>query len=125
MRVARERGVDATLCLSPLDPDRPEAVLFPSLSLGFIGMERDGHPDLEPFRHVRLDALLDLEQIRSQRPRLRADAKTKSALLDSATESLRAAKDLHDELEALYNPFVDFDKVRAAADGEIARVIGN
>ncbi|NCB52351.1 MAG: hypothetical protein EOM54_10795 [Clostridia bacterium] len=124
LRIARERSVDAILCLSPLVPDQPEAVIFPSLSLGFIGMERDAHPELIPYRHVRLDALLDPERIRSLRPRLRADMRIKAELSDSATEALRAAKGLHDELEALYNPLVDFDKVRAAADGEIARVIG-
>jgi len=123
VRIARERGVDATLCLSPLDPGVPEAVLFPDLSLGFIGLDRDAHPDLSPYRHVRLDALPDPERIRSLRPRLRADTKIKAALLQSAAEALCAARDLHNELEALYNPLVDFDKVRAAADGEIARMI--
>lgn len=124
INIAQERGVDTTLCLCPLDPDVPEAVIFPSLSLGFIGMERDAHPDLIPYRHVRLDASLDPERIRSLRPRLRSDTKIKDALLESAIESLRSAKVLHDKLEALYNPLVDFDKIRAAADGEIARVIG-
>lgn len=123
LRKARERGVDATLCLSPLDPAVPEAVVFPALSLGFIAMARDAEPDLEPYRHVRLDALVDPERTRALRKRLRADSKTKDALLEAAVEALQEAHVLHGELEALFRPFVDLDGVLTAADAEIAQVL--
>ena len=41
-------------------------------------------------------------------------------MVDEAVESLAQAKAMHDELEALYNPYVDFDQVHMMADG-IAR----
>jgi hypothetical protein len=124
LRAARERGADTILCPSPLDPAVPEALLFPALSLGFVAVAGETETDLEPFRHVRLDALVSQDRIRALRPRLRTDARTKAALLGAATEALREAKAMHDDLEALYNPLVDFIGVRAAADTEIARVIG-
>lgn len=124
LRTARERGVDVVLCPSPLEPSVPEALLFPSLSLGFVAVARDVETDFEPYRHVRLDALVGQDRVRALRPRLRADTRTKDALIEAATEALREARELHDDLEALFNPFVDLDGIRAAADAEVARVIG-
>ncbi|HBR07270.1 MAG TPA: hypothetical protein DD735_00040 [Clostridiales bacterium] len=123
LRLTRERGLDTILCPSPLNPSVLEALIIPSLSLGFLATSGDTDPGFKPYRHVRLDALTDPERVRRLRPRLRADMKIKSALLDAAIESLREAKDLHDALEAHYNPLIDFDGVRAAADKEIARLM--
>lgn len=119
---AVSRGVDAVLCPSPLTPSEPEAVLLPELSLGFLISDRERETRLQPWRRLRLDAIPDAARLRSQRRALRSDEKTRRALLDSAAEALAEAKALHDELEALYNPHVDFQSVRAAADREIARV---
>jgi hypothetical protein len=121
---SRARGVDAILCLSPLDPTSPEALIIPSLSLGFLAVTQDTRPDFEANRHVRLDALVDPERARAMRPRIRADARIETELLDAASDALCGAKDLHDELEALFNPLIDFDALYAAAGREIARVIG-
>ena len=42
------------------------------------------------------------------------------ALVEEAVDSLAQAKAMHDRLEALYNPYVDFDLVE-----ETARQIGD
>ena len=39
-----------------------------------------------------------------------------AALMDEAVASLEQAKTMHDDLEALYNPHVDFEKVNAMAE---------
>ena len=47
-----------------------------------------------------------------------------AALTEEAVDSLAQAKAMHDELEALYNPYVDFDRVGRMADriaGEILK----
>ena len=41
-----------------------------------------------------------------------------AALVEEAVDSLAQAKAMHDELESLYNPHVDFDRVYRIA-GEI------
>ena len=83
-RQAAERGLRQIRCLQPLDPARMEALLLPELALGFR---------LEvPER--RETALYD-------------------AVLGQAMERLREAKALHDELEAVYRPFVDFEALTA------------
>jgi hypothetical protein len=44
--------------------------------------------------------------------------------MDMGIEKLSEAKALHDRLEAIYNPHVDFDSVYAAADDHIAWLLG-
>lgn len=64
--------------------------------------------------------MADLEAVHRSKARLKFSRKVSAALVDEAVESLAQAKAMHDELEALYNPYVDFDQVHMMADG-IAR----
>ena len=72
----------------------------------------------------RLDAMADAELLRRNKARLKFSRKVSAALVEEAVDSLAQAKAMHDELEALYNPYVDFDRVGRMADriaGEILK----
>ena len=64
---------------------------------------------------VRLDAAAGREVLRQTRPRLRFAKKVSLALEEEAVASLAQAKAMHDDLEAIYNPHVDFDRVEQLA----------
>ena len=77
---------------------------------------------MTPYRRIRLDAAADREVLRRSRPRLRFARKVSAALVEEAVASLNQAKAMHDELEAIYNPHVDFSLVDQTAQdiwGEI------
>lgn len=114
---ATAAGYDVIACPSPLFPDRLEHLLIPSLSLAFLSTSPDG-PALSrrPARRVRLDAMADQDAVRRCRGRLRFSRKMADALLDEAHAAMSDAKAMHDDLEALYRPHIDFDKVSAIAD---------
>ena len=116
-------GYDAVVCPSPSCPERTAHLIVPSLSLAFVTAGAGQSPDGRPYRRVRIDAMADAELMRSNRSRLRFSKKIAEALTEEAVSSLAQAKAMHDELEALYNPHVDFDLVNATAD-EIARELG-
>jgi hypothetical protein len=122
-QLAKEYGVDQVLCRQSLDPDKPEAVLLPELGLGFIADVGEIY-DGEQYRHVRLDAMADHTAVAVARPEIRRYRKLKRELMDMGIEKLSEAKALHDRLEAIYNPHVDFDSVYAAADDHIAWLLG-
>ena len=60
--------------------------------------------------------MADQEALRRCRPRLRFSLKVSAALVEEAVDSLAQAKTMHDGLEALYHPYVDF--ARGAELGE-------
>ncbi len=122
---AMSAGYDVILCPSPLFPDRAEHLLIPELGLGFLtsapGLEYPGRP----YRRVRLDAMADAELLKKYKARLKFSRKVYAALMDEATGALAQAKAVHDQLEGLYNPHVDFDGVYQQAQaiaGELLAV---
>lgn len=109
-------GHDVIACPSPMAPDRLEHLLIPSLSLAFLTSSPAMPYGRRPARRIRLDAMADGDLLHKNKPRLRFSKKISAALLEEAVGSLRQAKTIHDELEAMYNPHVDFKQVYA--DGE-------
>ena len=118
-RGATENGWDVILCLAPEDPSRIEHLLVPELGLAFVtsrpGMAYEG----EVFRRIRLDAMANPEG----KARIRFRNRMVDLLRQEAVESLKEAKTAHDALEAIYNPYVDFDGVRALAALEAGRLL--
>ncbi len=112
---AVERGHRAVVCADPMAPRRIQHLLLPDLGVGFVtGSPRLPYPG-SPYRRIRLDAMADQVLLRRNRARVRFTKKVAGALLDEGMETLAQAKALHDELEAVYNPHVDFDRVERTA----------
>lgn len=113
-------GYDVVACPDPMAPDRLAHLLVPELELAFLSSTPSLPFPGTPYRRIRLDSAGDGELLRHSRPRLRFARKVSSALVDEAVGSLAQAKAMHDDLEALYNPHVDFDLVE-----RMARQIGD
>ena len=60
--------------------------------------------------------MADADACRLNRPRLRFTRRVASALLEEGIHGLGQAKQAHDRLEQLYNPYVNFDGVSETAD---------
>jgi len=116
---ALEAGHDVIMCPDPLTPEALEAVLVPSLSLGFLSSGTT-LSEVPGARHIRLDALADSVRLKKAKPELRRSEKAKEALLNEAYSALAEAKSVHDRIEAILNPHVDFEGVAALAREHIA-----
>lgn len=120
--IARERCVEVILCSSPLCPELLDAVLLPEYGLGFVSASA---ADIKnPWRHVRLDALIPTESMKVHRPELKRAGKLYCALTAEGINWLKKAKEYHDLLEKAYNPHVDFKSLNAFCDSEIGRIFG-
>lgn len=104
-------GYDAVACPDPMAPERLAHLLVPQLGLAFLTDSGALPREAAPYRRVRLDTAADGEVLRRSRPRLRFARKVSAALTEEAVDSLAQAKAMHDDLEAIYNPHVDFDLV--------------
>ncbi len=116
LTAALAAGHDAVACPDPMAPDRLAHLILPGLSLAFVTSTADQPWPHRAYRHLRLDAAVDSDLSRVSRPRLRFTRKVADALVGEAVSGLVQAKEAHDQLEALYNPHVDFDGVYHVAD---------
>ena len=116
LTAALAAGHDAAACPDPMAPDRLAHLIFPGLSLAFVTSTQEDPWPRHAFRRLRLDAMADADACRLNRPRLRFTRRVASALLEEGIADLAQAKEAHDRLERLYNPYVDFDGVSKAAD---------
>jgi len=101
-------GYDVVACPDPMAPDRLAHLLIPEQGLAFLSMDGQTDFSTKPYRRLRLEAAVDRDLLKRSRPRLRFARKVSSVLVEEAVVSLAQAKAMHDDLEALYNPHVNF-----------------
>jgi hypothetical protein len=116
LTAAAAAGWDVTACPDPMAPERLAHLIIPGLGLAFVSTTEEEPLPLHSHRRLRLDTMADRELYRTSRPRLRFTKKVASALEAEAISGLSQAKEAHDQLESLYNPHVDFERVYAMAD---------
>ncbi len=116
---AVKAGYDVLLSPSPLFPDKTEHLLIPGLSLAFLSVTPSSSYGGEFYKHIRLDALADKDAYRDIKCTLRYEKKLYNSLLETAQQNLFIAKGIHDELEAMLNPHVDFNGVYELAEKHI------
>ena len=109
-------GLDVLSCPDPLIPSRTQAVLVPSHGVGFLAGTADDVPEGLTQRHIRLDVLPDPVRQRALRRTMRSDTRQQQLALASAVEQLRMANLLHNELEAVYRPCMDFAALTTFTD---------
>lgn len=112
------RGLSLIRCPSPLDPTETEALLLPEDGVALLR----GDWGIPNARHIRLDALVPSAEQKTYRPELRRARRLEREAQDAAVDALRQAKALHDELEAVYRPYMDFDALSAFTEQEIDRI---
>ena len=116
---ALARGQKVVELLSPLDGRSAEGVLLGEAQIAFLrtAPQGGGH------KKVALDRLCgSLDEIKERRRQLRAARRERGRCTEAACSVLREAKTLHDELEAVYRPYMDFPALDAFTAKEIARV---
>lgn len=120
---AVSNGYDVVACPDPMAPERLAHLLIPQLDLAFLTSTPSLPFPGKPYRRIRLDAAADREILRRNRPRLRFARKVSSALLEEGVGCLAQAKTMHDHLEAIYNPHVDFSLAEQMADQIAAELL--
>lgn len=119
---AQSAGYDIIICHDPLLPELYEAIIIPELSIGFINSS-SALASIDQFKKIRLDIYANSDDLHMKKAENRKYAKIYNAILNEAYLSLSNAKANHDEIEKLYNPYVDFDGVYALAKKHISSLI--
>ena len=123
---AEARGMEVHYVLCSGDPDSLDGVYIPALHAAWV----DGTaPHVVEPRHfgadsdyVNLGRFVRLPMAEKDRGEIRRITAAYKALYAEAYEKLKEAKALHDELEAVYKPYVDFAALTAFTDKTLAEL---
>lgn len=121
---ALESGMDVTVCHDCLDPKLISGLLIPEAGLALMAPEAGTEYSGEVYRHLRLDTIANREALAAHRSLLRRTKKLSREALKTAVDTLAHAKALHDELENVYNPHVDFNGVYSEAEKHAEMLFG-
>ena len=113
---AFDAGFETILCYSPLTPSRIEHLIIPELKLAFVTSKKSDPYTGVYKRKVRLDAMIDQNLLRDKKKKISFSRKLLHATINEACLALGDSKEVHDEIEELYNSHIDFDGVYALAD---------
>ena len=118
-------GCDVVACPNPMAPNRLAHLIVPELSLAFVSSTPEHPYPYEPYRRLKPESMAEEELLRANRTRLKFARKVSAALTEEGISSLAQAKEMHDQLEGLYNPHVNFDRVEEIAEeitGELLKL---
>lgn len=110
------KGYDVVACPDPMAPQRLAHLLIPQAGLAFLTTTSGQILPEKPWRRIRIETGVGSDLMRRSRSRVRFAQKVCEALMEEAVASLAQAKAMHDDLEALYHPYVDFSLVDRTAD---------
>lgn len=121
---ALDAGSEVIACYDTYAPTaRPAHLILPEARLAFVSAPpKDPYP-AEPYRRIRLDATVPQPVLKNHRLRLRFLKKTETALMEDASGILAGIMEKHRQLEDIYNPHVDFDRVRSFADSYADKIL--
>lgn len=125
-KAAEDAGLDVEYVLCSADPESLDGVLVPAWHTGYVdGTSPHGMDVSLPAAsgaYLDLGRFYDVKALRPKRELLAGLTEKCRACYARAYEALHEAKRLHDEIEAVYNPHVDFDGVYALAKEHILRL---
>lgn len=125
-KAAENAGLDVEYVLCSSDPGSLDGVLIPQWHVGYADGTAPHILDVEfpavAGAYLDLGQFYDIDSLRPALPALRTLRAKHQASYAEAYRALHEAKRVHDEIEALYHPHVDFDGVHALAQAHIQRL---
>jgi len=122
-QAAFSRGLQVIRCPRPEDMQSRQALLLPEKGVAFLCREKESRGPA-PYRRIHLERMAAPEFYAQNRGSLRLADKLAAQLEEEAVKRLQKAKQQHDLLEQIYNPYVDFGGVYELAQREIRRLLG-
>lgn len=116
-QAAEERGLEVQYVLCSGDPDSLDGIYLPALGQAWVDGTAPHVTEPRLFGvdsdYVNLSAFCRLPVSQEDGQRIRETTEEYRALYHRAYALLRQAKALHDKLEAIYRPYVDFEALSA------------
>lgn len=125
---ALQNGYDIVTCYCSISPyEKIEHILIPAIGAAFVTSNRYHRFQCEGATIIRSRRFVDSELLRDKKCRINFSRKIAGELLSEASAIIRAAKENHDEIEAIYGGAIDFHVVDSIGEDlwrEISADIG-
>ena len=125
-KAAEDAGLDVEYVLCSADPESLDGVLIPAWRVGYVDGTSPHVMDVAlpaaSGAYLDLGRFYDVKALKPKREALAGLKEKCGAQYAIAYNALSEAKRLHDEMESIYNPHVDFDGVYALAKEHILRL---
>ena len=119
-KFALDRNFEIITFKNAFLPQYIDHIVIPELNIAFV-TENDYTTFETDARRVHFERFVDVSRLKSKR--LKYNKKTFKELLGYATQTLKEAKKVHDDLEKLYIGAMDYDRLNAFCDEFINRVV--
>ena len=91
-----------------------DGIIIPELSLSFL--RESEHSIFQNTRKIHWKRFMDIELLKAYKNRVKANKKTINSLISFATDTLKDAKSVHDQLESCYISAMDFESLNLFAE---------
>lgn len=122
---AEEIGLSTVSYLNPLFTSKTDHIALPELSTVFVSKRAVKPGELDTERTLNIDSIMDSASRKQAKKFAKVRDKACGCFLSLAEAELSKAKAFHDELEALYNPYVDFKSVYELSDSYLKKIIAD
>lgn len=107
-----ELGYEIYTCYCPLNPhSKIEHIMVPELGLGFVTTNKYFEFDHPNSKNISYARFTDLPKLKNKKQLINFNQKAIKQLIEEAVDSLKTAKQLHDDLEKYYIEAVDFKQI--------------
>lgn len=121
---ARERGFDIEQFYCPMEPEtRMEHLIIPELKLAFLSENKYLSFECRPDVIVDMTQYADPAFLGANGGALEFDLKQFDVILGEAINTLRCAKEAHDEMEKFYIPNMDFEREHRKREEILERIL--
>lgn len=103
-----EKGYEIITLNNALIPTLTDHIIIPELSLAVV-RESEYQHFKKDIRRIHARRFMDLKELNKSREKIKFNKKVTKELLLSAIETLKKAKDVHDQLESFYIKAMDFE----------------
>ncbi len=111
-RIALDCGFNIITCRCSIFPtEKIEHIFIPELRLGFMTSNKRHPVAAMPYRVIHAKRFVDEKKLSKYKIRIRFTLRAATELLNEAVNCMKEAKAVHDELENLYIPAMDFSLV--------------
>ncbi len=110
-KILIEQNADVIIGYSPIDPRIPELIYFPETKAVLTLLNQPLASNIQNEKEISLSRFCDSQKLSPYKMRMKALEKLEKEILADGISELTMAKDIHDQIEKIYIPAMDFEKL--------------